>query len=287
MKRITLILFAFIFISTAFAQNAGNINLTKGQKFSVDNKIIAVTTQTLMGQSMESNAELTTKYSIEVKDIKDNNYNLSNTFTKMKAKMSAMGNDVNFDSDKKEDMAGEYAASFKDIINQPKEVVIDKSGKILNSKKEEPKPVNAQPDIMKMMIEQLLGDPEETGYGVNLAFVSTPSKISTGYNWTDSSNKEGIQRFTTYTVKEIKGTDAVITITGILNIDAKSQMQRMDIVNKSKGNLKGEEILDITTGVIKERTTTLESAGTISIESQGLEIPMTTKVTFVSSVKSA
>ena len=240
-----------------------------------------------MGQSMESNAELTTKYSIEVKDIKDNNYNLSNTFTKMKAKMSAMGNDVNFDSDKKEDMAGEYAASFKDIINQPKEVVIDKSGKILNSKKEEPKPVNAQPDIMKMMIEQLLGDPEETGYGVNLAFVSTPSKISTGYNWTDSSNKEGIQRSTTYTVKEIKGTDAVITITGILNTDAKSQMQGMDIVNKSKGNLKGEEILDITTGVIKERTTTLESAGTISIESQGLEIPMTTKVTFVSSVKSA
>lgn len=287
MKRITLILFAFIFISTAFAQNAGNINLTKGQKFSVDNKIIAVTTQTLMGQSMESNAELTTKYSIEVKGIKDNNYNLSNTFTKMKAKMSAMGNDVNFDSDKKEDMAGEYAASFKDIINQPKEVVIDKSGKILNSKKEEPKPVNAQPDIMKMMIEQLLGDPEETGYGVNLAFVSTPSKISTGYNWTDSSNKEGIQRSTTYTVKEIKGTDAVITITGILNTDAKSQMQGMDIVNKSKGNLKGEEILDITTGVIKERTTTLESAGTISIESQGLEIPMTTKVTFVSSVKSA
>lgn len=287
MKRITLILFAFIFISTSFAQNGGNINLTKGQKFSVDNKIIAVTTQTLMGQSMESNAELTTKYSIEVKDIKDNNYNLSNTFTKMKAKMSAMGNDVNFDSDKKEDMAGEYAASFKDIINQPKEVVIDKSGKILNSKKEEPKPVNAQPDIMKMMIEQLLGDPEETGYGVNLAFVSTPSKISTGYNWTDSSNKEGIQRSTTYTVKEIKGTDAVITITGILNTDAKSQMQGMDIVNKSKGNLKGEEILDITTGVIKERTTTLESAGTISIESQGFEIPMTTKVTFVSSVKSA
>jgi len=287
MKRITFILFAFIFISTAFAQNAGNINLTKGQKFSVDNKIIAVTTQTLMGQSMESNAELTTKYSIEVKDIKDNNYNLSNTFTKMKAKMSAMGNDVNFDSDKKEDMAGEYAASFKDIINQPKEVVIDKSGKILNSKKEEPKPVNAQPDIMKMMIEQLLGDPEETGYGVNLAFVSTPSKISTGYNWTDSSNKEGIQISTTYTVKEIKGTDAVITITGILNTDAKSQMQGMDIVNKSKGNLKGEEILDITTGVIKERTTTLESAGTISIESQGFEIPMTTKVTFVSSVKSA
>ena len=103
----------------------------------------------------------------------------------------------------------------------------------------------------------------------------------------DSSNKEGIQRATTYTVKEIKGNDAVVTISGILNTDAKSQMQGMDIINRSKGNLKGEEIIDINTGVIKERTTTLESTGTTLIQAQGLEIPMTTKVTFVSSARPA
>jgi len=286
MQRITLVLFSLLFFSIAFSQNKGNINLTKGQKFSVDSKMTAVTTQTLMGQSMESNADFYAHYSIEVKDKKDNNYNLSNTFTKMKIKMTAMGTDINFDSDKKEDMDGEYGASFKDIINNPKEVVIDNSGNILNAKKETA-PATMQSDIMKMMIGQLLGDPEETGYGVNLAFVSTPSKILAGYNWTDSANKEGIQRITTYTVKEIKGTDAIVTITGILNTDAKSQMQGMDILNRSKGNLTGEETLDITTGVIKERTTTLESAGTISIASQSLEIPMTTKVLFVSSVKPA
>ncbi|MDB5200338.1 MAG: hypothetical protein JWO92_2301 [Chitinophagaceae bacterium] len=287
MKGIALILFSLLFISIAFAQNEGRINLTKGQKFSVDNKVTAVTTQTLMGQSMESNAELTAKYSIEVKAIKGYNYNLTNTFAKLKAKVSAMGNDVNFDSDKKEDMAGEYAASLKDIINVPKEVVIDKSGKILNSKKEETTTTGVQPDIMKMMMEQLLGNPEETGYGANLAFVSTPSKISAGYNWTDSSSKDGIENITTYTVKEIKGNNALIIITGILNTDVKSQMQGMNIVNKSKGNLKGEEILDITTGIIKEKNTTLESSGTVSIEAQGLEIPMTTKVMFSSSVKPA
>lgn len=286
MQRITLVLFSLLFFSIAFSQNKGNINLTKGQKFSVDSKMTAVTTQTLMGQSMESNADFYAHYSIEVKDKNYKNYNLSNTFTKMKIKMTAMGTDINFDSDKKEDMDGEYGASFKDIINNPKEVVIDNSGNILNAKKETA-PATMQSDIMKMMIGQLLGDPEETGYGVNLAFVSTPSKILAGYNWTDSANKEGIQRITTYTVKEIKGTDAIVTITGILNTDAKSQMQGMDILNRSKGNLTGEETLDITTGVIKERTTTLESAGTISIASQSLEIPMTTKVLFVSSVKPA
>ncbi|MEO5783336.1 MAG: DUF6263 family protein [Ginsengibacter sp.] len=285
MKKITSLLFFTVLISNVFSQTVGNINLTKGQKFSVDNKITAVTTQTLMGQSMESNAEITTKYSIEVKDIKDNNYNLTNTFTKMKAKMSAMGNDMNFDSDKKEDMEGEYAASFKEIINKPKSVVIDRSGKVLNINNTETKPVDAQSNIMKMMMDQLLGDPEETGYGSDIAFVSTPSKIITGYNWTDSSNKDGIQKSTTYTVKEIKGIEGVITITGILNTDVKSQMQGMDILNKSKGNLTGEEIVDITTGVIKQKTTTLESKGNVSVTSQGLDIPMTTKVTFVSAVK--
>lgn len=287
MKKLTLLLFASVFTTAIFAQNPGNINLTKGQKLLVENKVTAVTTQTFMGQAMESNAELITKYSIEVKDVKGNNYNLTNTFTKMKAKLTAMGNDLIFDSDKKEDMAGQYAASFKDMINKPKEVVIDRSGKVLNVKKEENMPANAQPDIMKMMIDQLLGDPEETGYGAAIAFVSTPSKITAGYNWVDSSNKEGIQRSTTYTVKEIKGNNAVVTISGILNTDAKSQMQGMEIINRSKGNLKGEEIIDINTGVIKERTTTLESTGTTLIQAQGLEIPMTTKVTFISSAKPA
>ena len=61
----------------------------------------------------------------------------------------------------------------------------------------------------------------------------------------------------------------------------------MDIVNKSKGNLKGEEIVDITTGVIKQKTTTLQSQGNVSVTSQGLDIPMTTKVTYVSAVKPA
>ncbi len=196
-----------------------------------------------------------------------------------------MGNDINFDSDKKEDMAGEYASSFKNIINNPKSIVIDRSGKLLNLTKTETKPGGTQPDIMKMMLDQLLGDPEETGYGSDIAFVSTPSKIITGYNWTDSSNKDGIQKSTTYTVKQIKGTEAVIIITGILNTDVKSQMQGMDIANKSKGNLTGEEIVDLTTGVIKQKTTTLESQGNVSVTSQGLDIPMTTKITFVSVVK--
>ena len=46
-----------------------------------------------------------------------------------------MGQDINFDSDKKEDMDGEIGKNFKDYINQPKDVVMDKSGNVIISKK--------------------------------------------------------------------------------------------------------------------------------------------------------
>ena len=281
MNKIALILFTFLPVSASFGQQ---IRLVKGQKFSVDNNINAVTTQTLMGQAIESNASLTSKYVIEVKEIMDSTYHLTNTFTKINMKMSAMGNDLNFDSDKKEDMTGEYGAAFKDLINQPKEVAVTSRGKIVQSNKLTG-PDSTQQDIMKMMIAQLIGDPEETGYGLNVAFVSTPGKVSAGFTWTDSSNSDGVHRATTYRVKEIKGNVAVISITGTLLTNTKSQMQGMDFENRSKGNLTGEETVDLTTGVIKQRTAILESIGSVSLAAQGLEIPVTTKITFVSSVK--
>lgn len=285
MKKITSLLFALIIISALCCAQTGNINLNKGQKFFIDNKITAITTQKLLGQSMESNAEILTNFTIDVKEIKNNNFSLNNTFTRVTAKISAMGNNINFDSDKKEDMNGEYGSSLKEIINQPKQILINRWGKILNAPALRNTDNNIQADALKMMMQQFLGDPDETGYGVNVAFVSMPAKIAKGSNWIDSSNKDGIQKSTIYTVKNISGNTAVVSISGILNTDAKMQMQGMDFQNKSKGNITGEEIIDITTGVIKERKTTVESTGTVSVQSQGLEIPMTTKIISVSSVK--
>ena len=285
MKKITSLLFALIIISALCYAQTGNIKLNKGQKFFIDNKITAITTQQLLGQSMESNAEILTNFTIDVKEIKNNNFNLNNTFTRVTAKISAMGNNINFDSDKKEDMNGEYGSSLKEIINQPKQILINRWGKVLNAPALQNTADKSQVDVLKMMMQQFLGDPDETGYGVTVAFVSVPAKIVKGFNWTDSSTKDGIQKSTIYTVKNISENTALVSISGILNTDANMQMHGMDFQNKSKGNITGEEIIDITTGIIKQRKTTVESTGTVSVKSQGLEIPMTTKIISVSSVK--
>ncbi len=288
MKKITILLSVLLFFTiTGFAQKSGSINLNKGQKFSIENKVTALSTQEMMGQSMESKADVFTSNNIEVKDIKDNNYHLTNTFTKVTAVMNAMGQDINFDSDKKEDMNGEMGSSMKSIINQPKNILVDKTGKIITGNKDTAKLDSASREsaggMMSMMMQQLFGNSEETGFGLSEAFMIVPSNAKQGFSWSDSSSKAGIKKSTTYTVKEIKGSEAIVTISGNLNADTKTEMQGMEISNKSSGKITGEEIVDLKTGLVKKRTTTLESSG--NMQAMGQEIPMTTRLTSVSTVK--
>jgi hypothetical protein len=268
-------------------KKSGSINLNKGQKFSIENKFTALSTQEMMGQSMESKADVFTSNNIEVKDIKDNNYHLTNTFTKVTAVMNAMGQDINFDSDKKEDMNGEMGSSMKSIINQPKNILVDKTGKIIRGNKDTAKLDSASKEsaggMMSMMMQQLFGNSEETGFGLSEAFMIVPSNAKQGFSWSDSSSKAGIKKSTTYTVKEIKGSEAIVTISGNLNADTKTEMQGMEISNKSSGKITGEEIVDLKTGLVKKRTTILESSG--NMQAMGQEIPMTTRLTSVSTVK--
>lgn len=277
------LLSALLFFTIAgFAQNSGSIVLNKGQKFLIENKFTALSTQEMMGQSMESKADVFTSNNIEVKDINDNNYNLTNTFTKVTATMSAMGQDMNFDSDKKEDMDGEMGKSMKDIINKPKNVIVDKQGKIIKDKSDTTKK-DSGGGMMSMMMQQFLGNQEESGFGVSEAFMIIPKNAKAGFSWSDSSSKEGIKKSTTYTIKEIKSAEAIVTISGNLVADTKTEMQGMEISSKTTGKITGEEIVDLKTGLIKQRTTTLESSG--NMEAMGQEIPMTTKLTSVSTVK--
>jgi hypothetical protein len=285
MKKFTGIFLVFIMMNCiVFAQNDGNIILKGGEKFIVESKTTAVTTQNLMGQSMESNIDMSSFYNLEVKNAKENGYNLNNTFTKMLLNMNAMGQDINFDSDKKEDMNGEIGSNLKNILNKPQDVLMNRSGKIILDKKTDTSSRDDMANPIMLMMKQFVSNPAEGGYGASLAFVNIPKKSAVGYNWIDSSSDNGIKKSTTYTITQIKGTEATINISGLLNTDITTEMQGMKITGKSTGTLKGNEIVNLSTGVIKEANTTLESAGTMEV--MGQEVPMTTKVISTTTVKS-
>ncbi|MEO8764465.1 MAG: DUF6263 family protein [Ginsengibacter sp.] len=263
---------------------ASGLNLVKGQKYLVENKITTQNTQQVQGQTIESKADFLSSYHIEVKDVKDNNYNLTNTIKTVKVNASAMGQDISFDSQKKEDLDGENGSELKKYIDQPKDIIIDRSGKVISSKKPDTSANSAaQANMITMIMKQMVGDPEEGGYGANMAFEPLPEKAAIGTTWADSSRDDGVSKVTNYTLKEINGNNATIVLDGTMTTDVKSEMQGMQISTKTKGKFTGEDIVDMKTGVIQQRNSTMDASGTISV--MGQDIPSSTRVTSVVTVK--
>ena len=284
MKKIIFVLAVFSTISTiSFAQVNGTINPSAGQKFIIENKLNTTSSSEMMGQTMQSTADVTSTYRIEVKSIKDNNINFINTFTALKMNMKVMENDMSFDSDKKEDMDGDIGKNFKDILNKPKEVVMDKSGNVIVAGIPDSSAEGGADNPAMVAMKQMGGDPAEQGYGATMTFEAIPSNVKVGSSWTDSSTTGGVTKITHYKVKEINGNEGKLTLDGTIAGEVKTEMQGMEIQTKTTGNFTGEEIVDLKTGVIKQNNTSTDAKGTISV--MGQEIPTSSKITSITTVK--
>ena len=282
MKKITLFITAALVSSTAlFAQNSNSINLKKGQKYSVQNVVSTKSTTEMQGQSMEANVDATTFYNIEVKDVAGDNYNLTNTVTGVKMSMSQMGQEMQFDSEKKEDLDGPIGGALKEYINQPKSVVVDKSGKVVPQASPE-KPDTAAAGAASMFAKQL-GNFEATGYGSGITFEPLPKDVKVGSTWSKTTTNEGVTTITNYVVKSISGDVATLTTSGTLTTDTKMEMQGMEITTKTAGKFSGEELVDVKTGVVQSNTSTFDTSGTIGV--MGQELPTSAKVTTTTTVK--
>lgn len=278
MKKISVLVVAAMCSSMAlFAQSNASLNLKKGQKYIVENKVTTKSSTEMQGQQMEANIDATTSYNIEVKDAAGNNYNLTNTITNLKMNMSQMGQEMTFDSEKKDDLAGPIGTAMKDFINQPKDIVIDKSGKVVGEKKEEKK------DEATSMMAKQLGNFEATGFGADMAFEALPQNVKVGSTWTNKTDADGISKTTNYTVKSINGKLATIGLEGTLATDTKMEMQGMEITTKTTGTFTGEEIVDITTGVVQSNNLTTDAKGIVGV--MGQELPTTSKVVSATTVK--
>ena len=274
MKKIALCVSALILLVTSFAQSSGKIVLNKGQKFIQETSGNVLITQEMMGQSMESKIDIKSANTIEVADVKDTSYSLITTVTKMKMNMSAMGQDMSYDSDKK-DNDSTIGKSMEKILNNPKNVEISKTGKVINKEESEKKDTEADANMMTGMIDNLLNN--SSGEASTLMFQVIPEKAKVGYSWGDSVNNDELKSNTTYTIKELKGNDATVTVKGSMQVSKKAQAQNMEFTSNSTGGFTGELVIDTKTGVVKQRNTTLETTG--SVEAMGQQIPMKTKVT--------
>ncbi len=277
MKKVKLFVIATICISTiSFAQSNNSIHLKKGQKYAVENKISTKNSTEAQGQTMETNIEATTTFNIEVNDIVSNNYNLINTVDGVKMAMTMMGQEMNFDSDKKEDLDGPIGSSMKDFIKKPTNVVLDRAGNIVKQHKD------IAGEGANTMANQFTNF-DASGYGAQMAFEPLPQSLKVGTTWTSKTDNGSIVKTTNYAVKEINGDVATLTLTGTMTTDVKMEQMGMQMTTKTSGKFSGEETVNIKTGVIQTNSTTMDASG--NIEVMGQELPTSSKVTTITTVR--
>jgi hypothetical protein len=271
-KTILFIATAILTCSLSFGQTNNKLAINKGQKYVVENKSSTYSITEVQGQPMEVTIEATTTYHIEVTDSKDNLFTLASTIKNVKMDMSQMGQQISFDSDKKEDMDGPIGSTFKTYLDIPQTVKINNQGDII------PETSNASDKTSSPF-----GDFESTGFGASMAFRSLPKDLKVGQTWKGSKTADGTITNTNYKVKSINGDLATVTLSGDMNVDKKMEQMGMEMTTKSKGQFTGEEVVNIKTGIIQSQTMVINTDG--NIEVMGQELPTSAKVTSSTSVK--
>lgn len=278
MKKITtLFISALTIANVSFAQSTTDkIVLTKSQKLQASTTTNGTVSMEMMGQSMETLTESTASSILDVKDVTSTGYIITSTTNKLKIKSKGgMAPETEFDSDKKEDMDTEIGKSIKDRF-QPKDIEITITGKRVE------KASKSEEDDMNKVMQSVISGAGDNG--IADVFMLIPAGKKTGDMWGDSTNSNGIKINNTYTLKQINGKEAVVAVSTLSTIDKTVQGEGAEVTIKMDSKITADNIVDITTGLIKEKKTTVEGKG--SLGAGGQQMPMTTKVTSVTTVKS-
>lgn len=274
MKRIYASLIALALSAIAFAQSTDKIKLANGQKIVVESTTDIQATLTM---GMELTSTSTSVNALEVKNSSPDNYIISNTLTKLKMNTNMMGQANNYDSENKSGNNEDISKVFDDKLNKPVDITIDNtSGLAVAEKKKQSQAdvdeTNATADIMKIFSDNASDDAIVSG-----AFEMVPKGKAIGDSWADTAISKEMKTIRTYTLKSISGNEAVIQSNVISTAVNKLNFQEMEFEVKSETKTNGEILTDISTGLVKKRTSVADITG--SIQMMGQDMPISAKAT--------
>lgn len=265
----------------SLATNAQKINLIKGKQIVITSTANQEMTMSSMGMEMKNNNSSTAI--LEVKDLDNNNYNTTYKLTKISISMDAMGQQNSYDSEKPADKESEIGKSVEGKIGAEVKVLIDKnSGKsTLQKSEKENKEEKEEDNPLKGLMESF-GAADE-GATVETAFFILPAGKKVGDVWKDSVISKQMKEVKTYTLKSLKGSEAIISLfsnmEGTSTVDAQGMQMEITLSAKTEG----EMIVDVKNSLVKKRTSVSDITG--NIDMMGQSMPMTSKVTAVTEYK--
>jgi hypothetical protein len=259
MRKTFLLLIAGAFLTNIQAQE---LKLGKGQKFQTTTITKTAMNQQMMGQSIDMTTDITAVDEIEVKDVNAQSITIGKTTKQLKSSFSGMGQSMDFDSNKPEDMNGPVGSQMKDLINTPLSFVLTPSGTIATAPKI---PGNA-----------MMGAVGDVAKGeIMPGFIALPASLKVGDNFTVSGADGDNKTTSNYTVVSVNGKEAVVKISSTANKTNTVNQMGMDMLMTLKITTTGTATVDVATGFILSATTEMSTDGTISV--MGQSVPMTIK----------
>ncbi len=231
--------------------------------------------QELMGQKIDIEMNSTSTDSVSVKSETKGSFNLSKTPVKLTMHINAMGKDIDFDSDKKEDMEGEMGQKMKDKLNVPIDATVTENGQIkLQNPVQEESAADAMGSIMPMNNDSVAI--------AGLFLTPVPQTIKSGETWKDSAITSEMSVVNVYTLDKIENNIAVINYTSVNNASGTTTANGMEVKMKMKTETTGLLKVNLKTGLVVERKADMKLNGTSEV--MGMEIPISGNSTSIITV---
>ena len=278
MKRIYISFVCLAVSVSAFSQ--ASLKLVNGQKIIIESN---TDIQASLTMGMELTSSSATVNALEVKNSTTNNYNISNALTKMKVSMNMMGQSNSYNSDNKEGNNEEMAKIFDEKMNKQVDVLVDnKTGAASIEKKKVKKADDTDDADPTAGLMKMFADNSDEAI-VAGAFEIVPKGKSIGDSWADTTTAKDMKMIRTNTLKSINGNEAVIQSVIVSTGTNKLNFQEMEFEVKSETKTNGDIVMDISTGLVKKRTSIADITG--SIQMMGQDMPISAKATTTSTYK--
>lgn len=282
MKKISTLFLSLFIGFTAFAQNPTNkIVLTKNQLLKFTSSTKATISQDMMGQTMETLMDVTSSKNISVKDVTESNYQIEAVTTRIKLNMSLMGQDKIFDSDNKDDMAGELKDAGKDI-NKIKTLVLSTNGTCKPADNASPEKSEEDTNPMTAIIQQMMGGSAEE-ITTAACFMLIPQAGKIGDIWADTLVNGTTKTIWNYTWNSTLANIAIIKATSKETNNSTVNAMGMDMTINMINDIAEIRKVDINTGMVVNNNSIKKINGTIDI--MGQSVPMTGTATSITMVE--
>ncbi len=246
----------------------------KGQQLERVASIKMTFAMEMMGQSIDMNNNNTITSLVEVKNATDKDYALASTVKRVVTSMSGMGQEMSYDSDKKDGAPNEMGQKMGEMVGKTSNLTINTKGFITASDDTTGGGAAAKAGGFMGMTGGLTNAANKPGSSYDLIANLPEKTLKVGDTWIDSTvSKEG-KAVTNYKVLDIKGDEATVSMDGTVTQTGETENNGMTINLNIQGTSKGTFAMEVATGIIKKRNVLLDATGTMEVAGQSAPFTM-------------